>query len=48
MFGLLIDGARPLRESTNDTTDKEKKWLVPPYMYNHPHYPHYLHGAGKQ
>ena len=48
MFGLLISGARPLREITNDITDKEKKWRVPQYMYNHQYYPTYLHGAGKQ
>ena len=48
MFGLLISGARPLHERTHDTTDKEMKWIVPQYMYNHLYYPPYLHGAGKQ
>ena len=47
MYGLLISGARPFHEKTNETTDKETKWLVPKYMYNDEHYPTYLHGAGK-
>ena len=47
MYGLLISGAVPFHEKTNETTDKETKWLVPKYMYSDEHYPTYLHGAGK-